>query len=158
MKKLLICLAFISLLLVIGCKKDTTDQEEKSDYLAMKSDLISKTDFNQGNDLNIDISISVERIDEETISYTTYLSNAKENMNNMKVLVVHNYFTEDVFPSIGIFDETKNLLTNDKNNISLVGYIETTKDIRKLDLELKVWIQYTDDDGEVKDIYYKTTK
>ena len=79
-------------------------------------------------------------------------------MNNMKVLVVHNYFTEDVFPSIGIFDETKNLLTNDKNNISLVGYIETTKDIRKLDLELKVWIQYTDDDGEVKDIYYKTTK
>lgn len=158
MKKLLICLAFISLLLVIGCKKDTTDQEEKSDYLAMKSDLISKTDFNQGEELNLDISISVERIDEETISYTTYLSNAKENMNNMKVLVVHNYFTEDVFPSIGIFDETKNLLTNDKNNISLVGYIETTKDIRKLDLELKVWIQYTDDDGEVKDIYYKTTK
>lgn len=158
MKKLLICLAFISLLLVIGCKKDTIDQEEKSDYLAMKSDLISKTDFNQGEELNLDISISVERIDEETISYTTYLSNAKENMNNMKVLVVHNYFTEDVFPSIGIFDETKNLLTNDKNNISLVGYIETTKDIRKLDLELKVWIQYTDDDGEVKDIYYKTTK
>ena len=158
MKKLLICLAFISLLLVIGCKKDTTDQEEKSDYLAMKSDLISKTDFNQGEELNLDISISVERIDEETISYTTYLSNAKENMNNIKVLVVHNYFTEDVFPSIGIFDETKNLLTNDKNNISLVGYIETTKDIRKLDLELKVWIQYTDDDGEVKDIYYKTTK
>ena len=158
MKKLLICLAFISLLLVIGCKKDTIDQEEKSDYLAMKSDLISKTDFNQGEELNLDISISVERIDEETISYTTYLSNAKENMNNMKVLVVHNYFTEDVFPSIGIFDETKSLMTNDKNNISLVGYIETTKDIRKLDLELKVWIQYTDDDGEVKDIYYKTTK
>ena len=158
MKKVLICFVFISLFLFVGCRKDTTDQEEKNDYLALKSDLISKTDFSQGEELNLDISVSIERVDEESISYTTTLSNVKENMNNIKVLVVHNYFTEDVFPSIGIFDDTKNLMVNDDNNITLVGYIDTTKDIRKLDLELKIWIQYIDDEGEVKDIYYKTTK
>ena len=158
MKKLLVCLTLISFFLFIGCEKDDTNQEEKNDYIAMKSNLVSKEEFDDAEDMKCDISISVDRIDKETISYITYISNIKEDMNDIKVLVVHNYFTEDVFPSIGIFDEPTSLKVSDNKNISLVGYIDTTKDIRKLNLELKVWIQYTDNFGEVKDIYYKTTK
>ena len=158
MKKLLIGLMSIIILLSVGCKKDTTDQEEKDDYIAMKSNLISKEDFDDGEEINCDISITIDRIDDETITYTTIISNPKEDMNNIKLLVVHNYFTEDIFPSVGIFTEPRQLKKDEDNNITLVGYIDTTKDIKKLDLELKVWIEYTDNNEEVKDIYYKTTK
>ena len=79
-------------------------------------------------------------------------------MNNIKMMIVHNYFTEEVFPTIGVFDKGRSLTVSDTSNITLVGYIDTTKDIKKLDLELKIWIEYKTEDGEVKDIYYKTTK
>ena len=79
-------------------------------------------------------------------------------MNNIKMMIVHNYFTEEVFPTVGVFDKDRSLTVSDTSNITLVGYIDTTKDIKKLDLELKIWIEYKTEDGEVKDIYYKTTK
>ena len=80
-------------------------------------------------------------------------------MHNIKAMVVHNYNNEDIFPSIGVFDETRELLTTSENNasIKLNGEIKTSKNISKLNLKLKVWIEYTNNDGEKKDIYYKTT-
>ena len=156
LKKLLCILIFLALL--TGCKKETVDEEEKSDYLAWKSDLVEREDFIDNNELNCDITVSVERIDDESISYTTVVSNPKEDMKDIKMLVVHNYFTEDVFPSVGVFDKTRDLLVDNNDDITLVGYIDTTKDIKKLDLEVRIWIQYTDANGNLKDIYYKTTK
>lgn len=141
-----------------GCKQETTDQEEKSEYLAYKSDLVDREEFSENDDLPCDITISIDRVNDESVSYTTIISNAKENMNNIKMMIVHNYFTEEVFPTIGVFDKGRSLTASDTSNITLVGYIDTTKDIKKLDLELKIWIEYTTEDGEVKDIYYKTTK
>ena len=157
MKKLSIILLVFVLILMTGCE-DNNNETEKNDYIALKSTLVETTSFNKGEDINFDIVIKVDRIDEETVSYTTTISNPKEDMHNIKMLVVHNFFTEEVFPTVGIFDEKKELLTNNDNKISLVGYIETTKDIKRLDLEIKVWLQYTDNDGNKKDIYYKTTK
>ncbi len=141
-----------------GCKQETTDQEEKSEYLAYKSDLVDREEFSENDDLPCDITISIDRVNDESVSYTTIISNAKENMNDIKMMIVHNYFTEEVFPTIGVFDKGRSLTASDTSNITLVGYIDTTKDIKKLDLELKIWIEYTTEDGEVKDIYYKTTK
>lgn len=141
-----------------GCKQETTDQEEKSEYLAYKSDLVDREEFSVNDDLPCDITISIDRVNDESVSYTTIISNAKENMNNIKMMIVHNYFTEEVFPTIGVFDKGRSLTVSDTSNITLVGYIDTTKDIKKLNLELKIWIEYTTEDGEVKDIYYKTTK
>ena len=148
----------ILLFLVTGCSNDTIDQEEKNEYLAFKSELVEKDSFSLSSELNCDITVSVDRIDSEVVSYTTVISNPIEDMNSVKMMVVHNYFTEDVFPTIGVFDEKRNLLVDSGEDITLVGYIDTTKDIKKLDLELKIWIEYTDNDGNVKDIYYKTTK
>ena len=141
-----------------GCKQETTDQEEKSEYLAYKSDLVDREEFSENDDLPCDITISIDRVNDESVSYTTIISNAKENMNDIKMMIVHNYFTEEVFPTIGVFDKGRSLTVSDTSNITLVGYIDTTKDIKKLNLELKIWIEYTTEDGEVKDIYYKTTK
>jgi len=145
--------------MITGCNKETTDQEDKSDYLAWKSNLVEKENFSETEELNCDITVSVDRIDEEMISYTTVVSNPKEDMKSVKMMVVHNYFTEDIFPSIGIFDDTATLIAGGEEvrGISLVGYIETSKDIEELDLEMKVLIQYEDKDGKEKTIYYKAT-
>ena len=156
LKKLItILLIFI---LMTGCKQETMDQEEKNEYLAYKSDLVDRTEFSKNDDLPCDITISIDRVNDESVSYTTVISNPKENMNNIKMMIVHNYFTEEVFPTVGVFDKDRSLTVSDTSNITLVGYIDTTKDIKKLDLELKIWIEYKTEDGEVKDIYYKTTK
>jgi len=155
--KKIYCLLVV-LFMITGCNKETTDQEDKSDYLAWKSNLVEKENFSETEELNCDITVSVDRIDEEMISYTTVVSNPKEDMKSVKMMVVHNYFTEDIFPTIGVFDKGKDLLIDSDNNITLVGYIDTTKDIQKLDLELRIWIEYIDKDGNKKDIYYKTTK
>lgn len=156
MKKFIILL--ITIFMITGCNQETIDQEEKGEYLALKSNLVEKETFISNEELNCNITISVDRVNEEVISYTTVISKPKENMKSIKMMVIHNYFTEEIFPTVGIFDEGKDLLKEEDNNITLVGYIDTTKDIKKLDLELKIWIQYISDDGNIKDIYYKTTK
>lgn len=156
LKKLLII--FISIIIITGCSNKTEDQEEKGEYLAWKSNLVGQDEFSKKEEINCDITISIDRISDEVISYTTVLSNPKEDMKDIKMMVVHNYFTEEVFPTTGVFDDGKDLLKNTENSITLVGYIDTTKDIQMLDLELKIWIEYTDNDGNIKDIYYKTTK
>ncbi len=144
--------------LIVGCEKETDDQMDKDEYLAWKSDLVEQDTFSTNEEITCDITVSVDRIDEEVISYTTVVSNITEDMNQVKMMVVHNYFTEELFPTVGIFDEGRDLLVENGDKITLVGYIDTTKDISDLGLELRIWIEYIDNDGNVKDIYYKTTK
>lgn len=82
-------------------------------------------------------------------------------MHSVKVIVVHNFYTEEMFPSIGFFDKKKDLLISSDDNhtskLTLKGNIETTSSIENLDLELKVLIEYQNDSDENKAIYYKTT-
>ena len=78
-------------------------------------------------------------------------------MYKIKALLVHNYYTEDIFPSIGILDDEVDYLKGSSNELILKGYIKTDKDIDNLDLELKLYFSYIDDFGNRKDIYYKTT-
>lgn len=150
-------LLILSLLLITGCKN--IEEEDKSEYLAIKSNLLESSNFKETTDLSCDITVSVDRINAEEVSYRVIIDNPKESMHDIKAMVVHNYYVEDIFPSIGLFDDKESLLVGneDVKGIELVGYIDTTKDIGELNLELKVWIKYTTDDGEVKDIYYKTT-
>ena len=155
MKKVFLVM-LLCLLLLSGCKNK--EEDEKNEYLAMKSNLLGNKKYTSSEDLICNITVSVDRLDEEKVSYKVVFSNAKENMNNIKALVVHNYYTEEVFPTIGLFDETKKMSINSDDKLKLEGTIENTNDIDNLDLELKILIEYLDDDGKVKDIYYKTTK
>lgn len=155
MKKFLIVLLFSSLLL-IGC--DNKEEIVKNDYLRFKSKLLSNDKFMDSQDINFSIVVKIDRINEEEISYEMIISNPSFNMYKIKALLVHNYYTEDIFPSIGILDDEVDYLKGSSNELILKGYIKTDKDIDNLDLELKLYFSYIDDFGNRKDIYYKTTK
>lgn len=155
MKKKYILL-LLSLFLISGC--ENKEEATKNEYIAMKNEVLNEKNYKE-EALPVDIITTIERINEEKISYKITITNPQENMYNVKVLLVHNYYNEDVFPSIGVFNEQQELLVNDdeKSELTLSDTIETTQNISKLGLELKVLIEYTTENGEKKDIYYKTT-
>ena len=154
MKKVFLIM-LLMLVFVTGC--DNKEEEDKNEYLDMKSKLLEQTKFSLADDLNLDIVVNVDRETEEKINYEVILSNPKEDMKNIKAIVVHNYYTEDKFLTIGVFDKTKDLLRGSGEEIVLKDSIDTTNDIEKLELELKIMIKYTNDKDEKKTIYYKTT-
>ena len=156
MKKFLI-ISITLIFCLTGCNKTTKIDQEKEDYLAIKQDLLKNNNFIQEEELPFDLNIYVNRVNDEEISYRAIIDNEKENMHNVKAILVHNYFTDDIFPSIGIFDDGVDLLTNSEEvkGISLVGYINSTKDINNL--EYRVYIEYKNDNDEIKKIYYKST-
>lgn len=159
MKKLVV-LVFV--VFMVGCSNVKIEQneeinQEKENYLAIKSELDNVKEYISDDELPCAITISLDRINEEEISYRAIIDNPKIDMYNVRALLIHDYFTEDIFPSIGIFDKTENLLLDNEEvrGISLVGYIETTKDIKELNLNIKLYIEYTDNEGNIKEIYYK---
>ncbi len=155
MKRIYIVLIII-VLLFTGCNNEK--EEVKSEYLTMKSKLLKVKEFNSNEDINFDILVSVDRVDEENVSYKMVLSNPMENMHDIKAILIHNYYTEDVFPSIGLFDKVKSMHINSNDSIDLEGVIKTDKSIDNLGLILKLYVKYLDDYGNEKSIYYKTTK
>lgn len=156
MKKFLI-ISITLILCLTGCNKTTKIDQEKDDYLAIKQELLNSSNFTNKDDLPFDLNIYVNRINDEEISYRAIIDNEKENMHDIKAILIHNYFTNDIFPSIGIFDDGVDLLTNSEEvkGISLVGYISSTKDINNL--EYRVYIEYKTDNDETNKIYYKST-
>lgn len=155
MRKIYILL-LVSLLFITGC--NNKEEDEKNEYIATKTNLIKETNYTEKEDLPLDIVTVINRINEEEVEYTVKLSKPTINMHNIKAMVVHNYYTEDdIFPSIGLFDKKEELTINDEKNIELTGIVKTTKSINKLDLELKIYIEYIDDSNSTKSIYYKAT-
>ncbi len=153
MKKILL---FITILfLLTGCKNK--EENEKNKYLEMKSNLLESKKFTSNDKIPCNIKIDIDRLSKEQVQYKVTFSNPKEDMNDIKAIVVHNYYTENIFPSIGLFNKKKNLKINNRNKIILKGKIETTDDIDKLNLELKILIEYKTNNNKIKDIYYKTT-
>jgi hypothetical protein len=154
LKKIIISL--LCLVLLSGCNNKV--EEEKNDYLETKSILETTTEFNETSTLPCDITISIDRIDEERINYKAILNNPQENMNDIKLLLIHNQYTEEVFPSIGLMDkENKTLTIENTEDLVIEGSLSTTSDIKKLSLEFRIWLEYTSDSGEIHTIYYKTT-
>lgn len=145
---------------LIGCNNKDEITTVKDNYLVFKEELLKKQEYTKEEEINFDLNISIDRITEEEISYRAIIDNPKENMHNIKAMVVHDYFTDDIFPSIGIFDDTIDLIIgNEKTKgINLVGYIKTTKEIEDLNLNIKVYVEYINDSNELIKIYYNSTK
>ena len=156
MKKFLI-ISITLIFCLTGCNKTTKIDQEKDDYLAIKQDLLNNNNFIQEEELPFDLNIYVNRVNDEEISYRAIIDNEKENMYDVRAILIHNYYTDDIFPSIGIFDDGVDLLVDndDVKGISLVGYINSNKDIDNL--EYRVYIEYKDDNDKLNKIYYKTT-
>ena len=161
MKKLFLIFGLVFIL--AGCSNqveigiDEDVEDNKLAYLDIKDNLTNQEDFSNLEDIPCNITASVDRINEEEISYRIIIDDPKVNMYDVEALLIHNNFTEDIFPSIGILDETESLLVDgqDVKGISLVGYIETTKEISEVDLELRLWLKYIDEEGLDHEFYYK---
>lgn len=156
MKKIVIVLLYSFVL--FGCKSNDMERE-KNNYLNLRDELIEKVEFSSLEDINFDLNISIDRINEEEISYRAIIDNPKENMYNVRALVVHDSITDEIFPSLGIFDEDVDLILGDDKikGISLIGYIKNSNDIEEIDLNIRVYIEYVNENNELVKIYYKTT-
>lgn len=154
MKRKFILLLFV-LIFISGC--ENREEAVKNEYIAMRNQAFSPEEYTDKESLPVDIVTTVERINEESVNYKIVINEPKENMHNVKVMVVHNCYNEDVFPSIGVFDETKELLVDNSQELVLKDSIKTTDNISKLNLELKIFIEFVDDFGKIRKIYYKAT-
>lgn len=146
MKKVL--LLAISLFLLVGCS--TKEEDEKIAYLEYKNELEEVENLTSEVDFNTYFNILRE--DEETVNYSLIINNPKVNMNNVKALLIHDYSTEDAYPSVGIFDEPVSLSASSDDSIILKGVITSNEDLS--DVKFKLYLEYSDDDGELNKIYY----
>lgn len=63
---------------------------------------------------------------------------------------------EDAFPSVGIFDDPVTLRKDSADKIKLNGTINTTADTGNINF--KLYLEYTDDNGEENKIYYEVKR
>ena len=159
MKKLLIIVTIIlSLFLSVGCtekKEKQSIEKEKSTYIknVQKLKKIKKSTDN----LPFNVEVKYEKMKNE-IRYQVIIDNPKEDIKNISALAIHNKQTDDVFPSIGIFDKKLNLLKDKKpSGVILVGYFPYKGSMDDLKVQMKVLIEYKID-KEKYTSYYVTKK
>ena len=151
MKKLSI-LCLLCFLLLSGC--ENKEEKAKANYMEAKSKLIEEKKWIKEQELPLNIEIDIKRLDEERVKYKIIFSDPKEDMNKIKIMAVHNYYSEALYPSIGIFNKETSLLKGNENQIILEDSLKTTKNIDDLNLKFKIWIQYLNNQNEEKEIYY----
>lgn len=161
---LIILFILISIIVVVGCSTSTNEvtsvdkniEKQKETYIKYVQKL-KKVDVST-EELQFDVSITYDKLDNEEVRYQVVIDNAKINMNNVKVLAIHNKHTDDIFPSIGIFDKKASLIHgDDKSGIILVGYIPYEGDMDDFECEMKVLISYENEEKIVTE-YYVTKK
>lgn len=112
----------------------------------------------------VDINIELEKNAVDEITYRITIDDPKIKMRQIEAIAYHNFKTEAVFPSIGVYDEKLNLVPglkkNDRKNVKglvLIGYIKTDKSIRNFHPTIKVMMLYNDKYNERQKIYYTKT-
>lgn len=148
MKKILVV---IVLLLLTGCTNKV--EEDKYAYLEYKNNLEEQKDFVSQESLEFNTYFNLVRETEEKVTYSLVIDSPKVNMNNVKALLIHDFVTDDIFPSVGIFDEPVTLHKDSNDKIVLEGSIQTIDDIS--DTKFKLYLEYVDDDGLENSIYYE---
>ena len=151
MKKILILI--IPILLLTAC---TSNEEDKIAYLEYKNELEKKEVFSSEDDLDFNVYFNVKKEGEEITNYSVLINNPKVNMHNVKALLIHNYMIDEAYPSVGILDSPVNLSVDTSDKIVLKGKIQTSEDISNV--KYKLYIEYTDDDGNENKIYYDVKK
>lgn len=154
----------ICCLIISGCTSDIKDDQVK-----MYNRLVDKINTYELNDVtsNIPFNINIyfEKIIDEEITYRVIIDDPKENINKIKAIAIHNYETDNIYPTTDIFEEPLNLIPNIidlKNNnakgIILVGYIDYVDDIKTFKGIIKLLVEYEDINGNLKEIYYEYHK
>ncbi|MBR2712548.1 MAG: hypothetical protein IKE73_02440 [Bacilli bacterium] len=149
MKKILILLICFIFLLTGCASKEIT--KEKNIYIKYIKEL--KKVNKSTNNIPFDIEIKLDKLTDELYMYQFIMDNVKEDIDDVEAIVIHNKKTEDIFPSIGIFDEKEKLLVDKKpSGIVLVGYIDS----KNKDANFKALIKYKDSNNKKHKVYYVT--
>jgi len=166
-KKLLICfVVIVSLCTVIGCsnKKEETKNDKKVKqnvetnkdvYIKHVKELKKVSESTE--ELPFTVEVKYEKMDDE-VRYQVIIDNPTTNITDIKAIAIHNKQTDNVFPSVGIFDKKVDLIPDKKpSGVILVGYFPYEGDIDNLDVEMKVLISYKLEDKTYTS-YYVTKK
>ena len=159
MKKIFWIITLVFLL--SGCSKELTKEEIiYNDYV----DKLKQEEKSEDN-LPFDLEIFVDKIIEKEVMYRVIIDNPKVSLRNIEALVIHDKYTEDVYPSTGIFESKLCLIpgvinktSNYVEGIILAGYIPYEEDINNLNATFKVLFKYEDDEGVSHTIIYSTKK
>ena len=159
MKKILSIIVLMFML--TACSTKLTNEEKiYNDYIF---DL--KKSVNYETNLPFDLEIYIDKIIETEVMYKVIIDNPKVSLRNIEALVIHDKYTEDVFPSSGIFETKLNLIpgvinksSNYVEGIILGGYIPFEDDIKNLNASFKLLFKYEDDEGKIHTIIYSTKK
>ncbi len=151
MKKVLLIIPLF--LLLIGCTNKVED--EKFAYIEYKNNLEAQEEFTDHDSLDFNTFFNIERVG-DNVTYSLTIDNPKINMHHIKALLIHNYDTIDTYPSIGIFDKTKELLADTNDSLTLEGNIVSSDDLS--DVKFKLYLEYTTDEEEKQEIYYEVQR
>ena len=94
------------------------------------------------------------------IRFEVSIDNVKGTVKNITALAIHDKQTDDVFPSVGIFDDAVTLTEGEKpEGVVLAGYIPYTGSIDDLknEITVKVLIKYEYENKKIT-AYYVTKK
>ena len=149
-------LLIIIMLLCVGCNKNNMNINYDK-YLEELNAVNESSQF-----IPCNIEITYDKITDEEVSYQITFDNAIENMKDIDIVLTHNIKTDDGYPSIGIYDiEPINLLKepadNNTKGIILVGYFKYSRELDELNAEFKILINYKDDAGKEKTVYFIKT-
>ncbi len=147
--KFLICFIF----LLTGCANQAISKEKLTyqKYINELNSINNSTEI-----IPFDIEIKVDKLTNDINMYQFIMDNVSESLYDVEALIIHDKKTDDIFPSIGVFDNKENLLKNKKpTGIVLVGYIDNDK---SKNITFKVLIKYKDSNNKKHKVYYVTKK
>ncbi len=150
MKKLFLILI---ILLLVGC----SNQKENLYYQYVED--VNKCVYFINEEYPFNIDIALERLNDDYIMYSLYIDNSNEDLYDIKAMIIHDYETNDVFPSSGLYEEPLDLITNTKSSdyikgIILSGYIETKENIEDLNITFRALIKARSKLGYYKEYCY----
>lgn len=161
----LIVLIFLSLI-IVGCtNKSEPVKEEKKENEGNKDTYIKyvqelKKEEESSENLPFDVNVEYTKENDNEIRFEVSIDNVKETVKNITALAIHDKQTDDVFPSVGIFDDAVTLTEGEKpEGVVLAGYIPYTGSIDDLknEITVKVLIKYEYENKKIT-AYYVTKK
>lgn len=159
MKK--IGITVLVILLICGCTNRLDENQIIYDSYVEELKELKKTNTTKKI---VDVDIELEKNTEDEITYRVTIDNPKVKMKEVEAFVYHNQKTDDIYPSVGIFDQKVNLISNLKESteenakgIVLVGYMKTKKEIEDFHPTFKIMILYNDENNERQKIYATKT-
>lgn len=156
----IIMITIICLISLLGCTNNKKEpkkniETEKSTYIKKVQKL--KKIKKSTEDLPFEVEVKYEKMKDE-MRYQVIIDNPKNDIKNISAIAIHNKQTDDVFPSVGIFDKKVNLIKDKKpSGVILVGYFPYKGAIDELKVQMKVLIEYKMDNKKYTS-YYVTKK